>query len=89
MKTETIILCRAGTKWTAPLSTSTPDPCPNGQKMTAETISFAQQSDLQFDQSTFNSSQNAAAYAFAFTSVLFVYMTAKGVGALINFWKKN
>ena len=90
MKTETIILCRAGTKWTAPLSTSTPDPCPNGQKMTAETISFTTEADItQPQQINFNAAENKAAFGFAFTSILFCWLTAKGIGLLINFWKNN
>lgn len=32
------VLCLSGTKWTAPLSSSTPDPCPSGQAFAAQNI---------------------------------------------------
>lgn len=90
MKTETIVLCRPGSKWTTGLIPSSPDPCPSGEKMTAETISFTTQADLnQQEQINFNAAENQAAFGIAFSSILFCWLTAKGIGLLINFWKTN
>lgn len=42
-QTVVFVICAPGTKWTAPLSFSTPDPCPTGQ-------AFKSASMLMFDQ---------------------------------------
>ena len=79
MPTEIVIACRQGTKWTAPLSTSTPDPCPNGQKMTAVQIDYAAANESHFDLSG-----NTTVFMVAFSSVIFCFLAAKGVGILIS-----
>ena len=83
MRTEIVVVCGSGSKWTTGLIPSTPDPCPSGQKMTTSTIQILEQSDLQ--QSTeFNTADNAMAFSAAFSGVIFCWLVAKGIGTVVN-----
>lgn len=83
MKTEIVVTCKSGSKWTTGLIRSTPDPCPEGQKMTATTISYLEESDLQHS-TDFNSADNAMAFSLAFSGVIFCWLAAKGIGVVVN-----
>lgn len=50
-ETNILIICTPGNKWTAPFSTSTPDPCPSGQKMSAVTKILMNQDEVSRLQS--------------------------------------
>lgn len=83
MRTEIVVVCGSGSKWTTGLIPSTPDPCPNGQQMTTSTIQFLEQSDLQ-QTTDFNSADNAMAFSLAFSAVIFCWLAAKGIGIVVN-----
>lgn len=93
-----VIACGSGSKWTAPLSTSTPDPCPSGQKMTAVAITFATPSDISqlqaalvANESNFfdglDSGQLVSAFSFSFAVVIVFYIAGLAVGAVTKIIK--
>lgn len=95
---QVVIVCQAGTKWAAPLSTSTPDPCPSGQKMTAVAITFATPSDISELQAALvatesnffdglDSGQLVAAFSFSFSVVIVFYIAGLAVGAVTRIIK--
>lgn len=86
---QVVVGCQSGNKWTAPLSTSTPDPCPSGQKMTAITLVLPTQSELDLLSSGgFDSVEAGGYFSFALGTVIAFWLLGKSVGAITNFVKK-
>lgn len=86
---QVVVGCQAGTKWTAPLSTSTPDPCPTDQKMVAMTLTLPTESELsQLSSSGFNTVEAGGYFTFAVGLVIAFWLLGKSVGAITNFIKR-
>lgn len=81
---QVVIGCQTGTKWTEPTSTSTPDPCPSGQKMTEITMTVLTQSDLAINDQPFDSALAAQFFGFAFASTIFLWITSLCIGEVIS-----
>lgn len=86
---QVVIACQSGTKWTAPLSTSTPDPCPSGQKMTAITLTLPTQAELNLlGSGGFEAAEAGGYFSFALGTVIAFWLLGKSVGAITNFLKR-
>lgn len=86
MRSQVIVGCATGNK-VAVLSVE--DPCPSGQKMVTQTILMVEQADLVQNGYTIplTSSEASEIWAIAFGSVLFCWLTSKGIGTIVNFIK--
>jgi len=86
---QVVVGCQSGTKWTAPLSTSSPDPCPSRQKMTAITLVLPTQSELDLLSSGgFDAVEAGGYFSFALGTVIAFWLLGKSVGAITNFLKR-
>lgn len=43
---HTVIVCASGTKWTGPLYSGSPDPCPDGQRTSAVSLTTLNDQEL-------------------------------------------
>lgn len=87
---QIVIACGAGTKWTAPLSTSTPDPCPSGQKMVALTLTLPTESEMSLLTSGgFQAVEAGGYFTFSLSLVIAFWLLGKSVGAITNFVKRS
>jgi len=84
MRSQVIVGCANGNK-VAILSAE--DPCPAGQKMVTQTIQMVEQSDIYASPPALTTSQAAEIWGIAFSTVLFCWLTSKGIGTIVNFIK--